>query len=101
MRTVCSGPLLHYRTDLIDYDPKDEDGYKRVNHRFATRLAAMIEPDDLIWVQDYHYLTFAQQLRMAEVNNRIGFFSAHSVSAARCFQRTAWRRRDAAGVARL
>lgn len=67
-------PLLHYRTDLIDYDPKDEDGYKRVNHRFATRLAAMVEPDDLIWVQDYHYLTFAQQLRMAEASNRIGFF---------------------------
>lgn len=67
-------PLLHYRTDLIDYDPKDEDGYKRVNQRFATRLAGLVEPDDLIWVQDYHYLTFAQQLRMAEVPNRIGFF---------------------------
>ena len=67
-------PLLHYRTDLIDYDQRDEDGYKRVNQRFATRLAAMVEPNDLIWVQDYHFLTFAQQLRAAQVKNRIGFF---------------------------
>ncbi|MFK7791791.1 MAG: trehalose-6-phosphate synthase [Devosiaceae bacterium] len=67
-------PLLHYRTDLIEYDPSEEEGYRRVNQRFATRLAALVEPSDLIWVQDYHYLTFAQQLRMADVQNRIGFF---------------------------
>ncbi len=67
-------PLMHYRTDLIDYEPRDEEGYRRVNQRFATRLAAHVRPGDMIWVQDYHYLTFAQQLRMAEINNRIGFF---------------------------
>ena len=67
-------PLMHYRTDLIGYDQRDEDGYRRVNQRFATRLAAMVEPDDLIWVQDYHFLTFAQQLRVSELTNRIGFF---------------------------
>lgn len=67
-------PLMHYRTDLIDYDQRDEDGYRRVNQRFATRLAAMVGPTDLIWVQDYHFLTFAQQLRVAELTNRIGFF---------------------------
>lgn len=67
-------PLLHYRTDLIDYDPRNEEGYKRVNQRFATRLAAQVKPDDVIWVQDYHFLTMAQQLRMAQTANRIGFF---------------------------
>lgn len=67
-------PLMHYRTDLMAYDPREEEGYKRVNQRFAARLAPLLKPDDLVWVQDYHFLTLAQQLRMAEVPNRLGFF---------------------------
>ena len=67
-------PLLHYRTDLIEYDRKDEHGYLRVNQRFAARLASSVRDSDLIWVQDYHFLTLGQQLRMAELSNRIGFF---------------------------
>ena len=31
-------------------------GYERVNERFAETLAPLIEPDDLIWVHDYHLI---------------------------------------------
>ena len=67
-------PMMHYRTDLIAYDPDDEKAYRYVNQRFAARLATSVRPDDLIWVQDYHFLTLAEELRYAGATNRIGFF---------------------------
>ena len=67
-------PLLHYRPDLVDYSRGHLDGYLRVNDIFAERLAALIEPDDTIWVNDYHLIPLASMLRQRGVRNRIGFF---------------------------
>ena len=67
-------PVLHYRLDLAVFDRRLEEGYRRVNERFASRLRPLIEPDDVIWVHDYHYLSFGAELRAMEVNNPIGFF---------------------------
>ncbi len=67
-------PLCHYRLDLIDYARKDMNGYFRVNRLFAQQLLPLIEPDDVIWVQDYHLIPLAQELRRCGVKNRIGFF---------------------------
>ena len=38
------------------------------------RVAPLIEPDDLVWVHDYHLIPLGQQLRQRGVKNRIGFF---------------------------
>jgi trehalose 6-phosphate synthase len=67
-------PLFHYRTDLVAYDRVYGEGYSRVNRRFAETLAPLIEPDDLIWVHDYHLIPLARELRMLGIKNRIGFF---------------------------
>ena len=67
-------PLFHYRTDLAAYDRVYGEGYSRVNRRFAETLAPLIEPDDLIWVHDYHLIPLARELRMLGIKNRIGFF---------------------------
>ena len=67
-------PLFHYRTDLAAYDRVYGQGYQRVNRRFAETLAPLIEPDDLIWVHDYHLIPLARELRLLGVKNRIGFF---------------------------
>jgi hypothetical protein len=56
-------PILHYRLDLADFDRRFEHAYKTVNERMAERLLPMIEPGDLVWVQDYHFLLFGQELR--------------------------------------
>jgi hypothetical protein len=37
-------------------------------------LAPLIEPDDLIWVHDYHLIPLADELRKLGIKNRIGFF---------------------------
>lgn len=67
-------PLFHYRTDLVAYERSFDEGYERVNTRFAETLRPLIQPDDLIWVQDYHLLPLARELRRRGVRNRIGFF---------------------------
>ena len=67
-------PLLHERTDLIHQAPEDYAGYQTVNHLFAEQLKKVIEPDDVIWVHDYHFLSVAYHCRQLGIKNRIGFF---------------------------
>lgn len=67
-------PLFHYRMDLAAYERSFGEGYQRVNQRFAETLLPLIEPDDFIWVQDYHLIPLASELRQRGVKNRIGFF---------------------------
>jgi trehalose 6-phosphate synthase len=67
-------PILHYRLDLADFDQRFEDAYKRVNERMAQRLLPMLEPDDLVWVHDYHFLLFGCELREAGFTGPLGFF---------------------------
>jgi trehalose 6-phosphate synthase len=67
-------PLFHYRSDLTAYDRAYGEGYERVNRRFAETLRPLIEPDDLIWVHDYHLIPLGRELRKLGVKNRMGFF---------------------------
>lgn len=67
-------PICHYRLDLAEYGRREMTGYFRVNRFFATRLLPLIQPDDLIWIHDYHLIPLASELRALGVTNRIGFF---------------------------
>ena len=67
-------PLFHYRIDLAEYERDFAGGYQRANERFADTVRPLIEPDDLVWVQDYHMFPLGDELRKRGVANRIGFF---------------------------
>jgi trehalose 6-phosphate synthase len=67
-------PVLHYRIDLTEFTRRDLTGYFRVNRHFASELSKILEPDDLIWVHDYHLIPIAEELRQRGHMNRIGFF---------------------------
>ena len=67
-------PLLHERDDLMNQAPEDYAGYQEVNRLFAQQLEKIIEPDDVIWVHDYHFLSVAYHCRQLGIRNRIGFF---------------------------
>lgn len=67
-------PLFHYRLDLTRYEVETAKGYERVNQHFAESVTPLIEPDDLVWVHDYHLLPLGERLRALGVTNRIGFF---------------------------
>lgn len=56
-------PILHYRLDLAEFSRRDLSGYMRVNQRFATELNKVLQPDDIVWVHDYHLLPLAKALR--------------------------------------
>ncbi|MEP0321260.1 alpha,alpha-trehalose-phosphate synthase (UDP-forming) [Bauldia litoralis] len=86
-------PLLHYRLDLADFDRRDTTGYFRVNAFFARILAAQIQPDDVIWVQDYHLIPLAAELRARGITNKIGFFLHIPWPPADVFFAMPWHRR--------
>jgi trehalose 6-phosphate synthase len=67
-------PLFHYRMDLAEFESGFAEGYERVNQRFAETLEPLIEPDDLVWVHDYHMFPLGERLRERGIGNRIGFF---------------------------
>lgn len=67
-------PLLHEQTDVISQAPDDYAGYQAVNLLFARQLKKIIQPDDVIWVHDYHFLSVAYYCCQLGISNRIGFF---------------------------
>jgi trehalose 6-phosphate synthase len=67
-------PLCHYLLGFFSFSRSDYEAYCRVNELFARRIAPLLEPDDLIWVHDYHLIPLAAALRRAGVANPIGFF---------------------------
>lgn len=67
-------PLFHYRLDLAQFERETGRGYERVNERFAEALAPLLQPDDLIWIHDYHLIPLAAALRRRGFANRMGFF---------------------------
>jgi trehalose 6-phosphate synthase len=67
-------PILHYRLDLAEFTRRDLSGYFRVNEFFADNLEAVLRPDDVVWVHDYHLIPLAKALRERGHKNKIGFF---------------------------
>lgn len=91
-------PAFHYRLDLGVFDDSDFAAYRRVNSRFARQLAALLRPDDLIWIHDYHLLLFGSALREQGVQNPIGFFSHIPFPSPELFQAIPQHRELAAGL---
>ena len=67
-------PILHYRLDLAEFTRRDLGGYFRVNEFFASNLEKLLQPDDVVWVHDYHLIPLARALRERGHKNKIGFF---------------------------
>ena len=79
-------PLFHYRPSLVGFSRRDLAGYLRVNEIFARALMPMLEPTDLVWVQDYHFIPFGDSLRRLGSRNTIGFFLHTPFPAAEVFR---------------
>lgn len=67
-------PVFHNRLDLARFDAGFYPRYMGVNERFARALRPLIQPDDIIWVHDYHLIPLASELRRLGVDNPIGFY---------------------------
>lgn len=67
-------PIMHYRPSLTDYSREQFEAYIGVNRRFAASLAPLVQPDDMIWVHDYHLIPLGAELRSLGLTNPIGYF---------------------------
>ena len=67
-------PALHSRPDLIRTCNQDYESYREINAFMARALVRFNRPTALFWVQDYHFLTLAQELRALGIRQPIGIF---------------------------
>jgi len=67
-------PLFHYFLKGMRYSSEQRDAYEAVNRTFAAKLVPLLEPDDTIWIHDYHLIPLGRLLREAGVKRPIGFF---------------------------
>ena len=67
-------PLLHFRLGLMHFRRDDYEGYLAVNQTFAQSLETVLQPDDTVWVHDYHLIPFGRMLRAQGFGGPIGFF---------------------------
>jgi len=67
-------PALHSRPDLIRVSEDDYKSYRAINSFMAGALVRFAQPDTTYWVQDYHFLTLAAELRRRGIERPIGFF---------------------------
>ncbi|UOA29352.1 trehalose-6-phosphate synthase [Pseudosulfitobacter sp. DSM 107133] len=67
-------PVCHRRGDLVQISRRYEKGYRRVNRHLAEQIMKVAEPDDLIWVHDYHFFPLALELRALGFTGKLGFF---------------------------
>lgn len=67
-------PVCHRRGDLVLLDRGFETGYAQVNERLARQVIKVAQPEDMIWVHDYHFFPLATELRKLGYTGKIGFF---------------------------
>ena len=56
-------PLFHDLQNFCNFEPAYWQAYREVNERYADAILRCSEPDDFIWVHDYHLMYVAQALR--------------------------------------
>ncbi len=67
-------PLFHYEASRIRFSLDYWQAYQRVNHEIARAVAAIAQPEDIIWIHDFHLFLMPQILRDMNISSRIGFF---------------------------
>lgn len=67
-------PLFHDLQSLCDFDPAYWRTYREVNRKYAQCITEVADPQDLLWVHDYHLMNVAADLRALGATMRIAFF---------------------------
>ncbi len=67
-------PVCHYLLRGFRFSEEQHEAYERVNRQMAQRLLPLLQPDDLVWVHDYHLIPLGERLRELGATQPIGFF---------------------------
>ncbi|MFO8034716.1 MAG: bifunctional alpha,alpha-trehalose-phosphate synthase (UDP-forming)/trehalose-phosphatase [Candidatus Bipolaricaulota bacterium] len=84
-------PLFHYFLLYTEYRDDYWEAYKRVNQAFADAVLEVAEPDDTIWIQDYHLLLLPGLIRQRLPEATIGFFLHIPFPSSEVFRLLPWR----------
>lgn len=67
-------PLFHYFPSYALYQPPFWQQYKEINQLFADALDAILRPDDIVWIHDYHLMLLPRLLKLRRRQLSLGFF---------------------------
>lgn len=84
-------PLFHYFLLYTDYRGDYWKAYREVNEAFADAVLAIADPEDTIWIQDYHLLLLPGLIRKRMPEATIGFFLHIPFPSSEVFRLLPWR----------
>jgi len=67
-------PLFHYFPAYVDYQDGYFTAYRKANEAVAETVAELLQPQDLVWVHDYHFMGLPRLSRERSPEATIGFF---------------------------
>lgn len=67
-------PLFHDLQSRCNFVPDYWTRYIAIRHAFADVVLEHVQPEDFVWVQDYHLMGMGRRLRERGLGNRMGFF---------------------------
>lgn len=91
-------PLFHCFTQYVIYDEKQWECYKKVNKKFCDAIIKMAEPDDNIWINDYHLMLLPTMLRKELPDAKISFFLHIPFPPFEIFHLIPWRKEILEGL---
>lgn len=84
-------PLFHYFPTRCTYETADWEFYQKVNQKFFEQVMKVIDPGDIVWIQDYHLMLLPQLIREAMPDATIGFFLHIPFPSMEVFRYLPWR----------
>ncbi|CAN5242130.1 bifunctional alpha,alpha-trehalose-phosphate synthase (UDP-forming)/trehalose-phosphatase [soil metagenome] len=67
-------PLFHYFPAYVDYHDDYLTAYKTANQAVCDKVVELLQPEDLVWVHDYHFLPLPMLIRQSQPSATVGFF---------------------------
>jgi trehalose 6-phosphate synthase len=67
-------PMFHCFQGRVHVDYDEQKTYFHVNNKFSRVLSGLLQPDDIVWVHDYHMAPLGQFLRQTGFRGPLGFF---------------------------
>jgi trehalose 6-phosphate synthase/phosphatase len=91
-------PLFHCFNQFTEYQNNLWEAYRHVNQIFCQTILDIVEPNDTIWVHDYHLMLLPNLLRKRRPDLTIGFFLHIPFPPTEIFRLLPWRREILEGL---
>lgn len=91
-------PLFHYFPLYTVYEDQYWQAYRQVNEAFRDAVIKIAEPDDYIWIHDYHLMLLPELVRSKLPKAQIGFFLHIPFPSFEMFRLLPWRKETLKGL---